>query len=128
MAVPVVPVFGPATVHPDGAFDTTQLSIWFGGVPVSEKLSQLLSLRVMDPARAGEAVRAKTSVQKPNDALSLEMRDRIMCTPRKAMERPPKQQVPRHVKSNCPALYLKCMLPGNAPLCPPIGRTHTIAK
>ncbi|HEV2037226.1 MAG TPA: hypothetical protein VGQ96_01365, partial [Candidatus Eremiobacteraceae bacterium] len=77
----IVPEVGPEIVHPEGAFDTMQLSVWFGAVPESAKLSQLLSLRVIFAAWTGDAANASTIAALASAALVLRIRERIMGTP-----------------------------------------------
>jgi hypothetical protein len=76
-----VPVVGPEIVHPDGAFDTIQLSVWFGAVPESAKLSQLLSLRVIVAAWTGDAANASAIAALASAALVLRIRERIIGAP-----------------------------------------------
>ena len=81
IAVLIVPVVGPEIVHPDGAFETMQFSVWLGALPASEKLSQLVSLNVNVAACAGDATNAKTIAVLASAALALRISERIIWTP-----------------------------------------------
>jgi hypothetical protein len=92
-----------------------QTSVKFGALPVTEKLEQLGSLKVMFAACEGAATKTtevSTIAPHASTALALEIRDRIMCTPRKTAERHTRCSKFRAMKSNRLALYLKCQLPG----------------
>ena len=57
------PDVGPEIVHPLGALETTHVSVWSGGDPVSAKLSQLLSLRWIFAAYDGAAMNATETTE-----------------------------------------------------------------
>jgi len=79
IATPFVPVLGPCIVHPDGAFETTQVNTWLPAGPLSEKLSQFESLSVMPPACAARA--HEKNAAPANTRTACRIQDRIILTP-----------------------------------------------